>query len=199
MKIQTANFWESKRDGLILTTSTGFLDRNGDWIIPNGFAHQLTQRFTHWQDIPIQNVFGQAIVKRGVNVDGFYEYGLITPSNYPEFNIGLFQTKLKDITSIDLIKKSADMLNIWCKNNPTEQVHINLPGTSSVTHHDIYSVIRYLPNAVTFWTLQPWWERAHYDFHLPYDQKHIDAVLSITGGEDPDNFFNQENVCIEKM
>lgn len=199
MIIKTENFWSEKRDGLILTTSSGFLDRNKHLVKKNGFAHQVAERFPLYENMPIQEVFGYAIAKYGVVNQGYYEYGLITPSNYPSFNLGLFQTKYKDTTVPHLIQKSANMLIQWCKNHPTEFVHVNLPGTTTITHHDIYDAIRSLPNTVTFWTLEPWWERSHYDFRLPYDKKHIDAILSITGGEDPDNFFNQAAVKIEKL
>jgi hypothetical protein len=204
MWIETGNIWDNwEQDQLLLATSNGVLDRNNNLVMGAGMAKQLCNHVPTIAGKPTQTIFGGAVKKHGKWVKSYYEYGTIISPTFPTVNVGLFQTKghWKDDSDLLLIARATEMLRQWCKINPTVTVHLNMPGVGlgNLTYHDVYEIISVLSSKVSVWTLTPWFERPHYNYHKPYDDEVIDGILSVTGGEDPDRFFKGQVVEIDVL
>lgn len=84
-----------------------------------------------------------------------------TPSVSPYnsiYKIGIFQTKedFRDPSSIDIIQKSTETLQVLAESNTDYMFHLNYPGIGlgGLSKEQVEPIIKNLPDNVIIWSLQ---------------------------------------------
>lgn len=188
MKIKTGNMWSVEKEAdLFLFTSNGVLNR-GMLVMGGGFAKQMLDHVS----TSLPKALGSAIKRRDYPHNGnVYNYGLLVSDNWPVIKWGAFQTKLhyRDETPLNLVNRSAELLDRWAHHHPDAQIHCNFPGIGlgGRTYREILPIIDDLADNIHFWTLDNWRDRPHYK-GMP--QEFYRKVEEICGDKDPDNVLS---------
>lgn len=141
MKIVKKDLWIS-RDSLILTSGNSFITKKGKLVMGRGAAKQARNKFPD-----LDWYLGNYIYSTCGHL-GFYGVALdINQAN------GVFQTKFhfKNNSTLEIIKQSVYVLNMFLESYPNLTVSMNYPGIGlgNLNEEQVYPVIVNLSNRVT--------------------------------------------------
>lgn len=145
MRLARGDMW-SAYDGadLFLVTTNGVVTHDGKLVMGAGIARQARNRFPG-----LDEALGKAALEAGA------PYGLLVSPRWPKAKLGAFQTKgeWKEGASPALISASTHMLLEWCKEHPTAQVHLNMPGVGlgGLPLEVVLPILEPLPDSVNVW------------------------------------------------
>ena len=148
MKLAFGNMWDWFVDtDLFLVTTNAYVKQNGELVMGRGIALEARQR------VPtIDLLFGGIVLSRSGHLG---EYGLIILPRWPEVKLGAFQVKrtFSEKASLDLIRLSVKMLDVFIKQHPQIRVALNFPGIGNgrLAKRYVSPIIETLPNNVTVW------------------------------------------------
>lgn len=158
-------------------------------LVPGGALDQMVYTKFEVDGHPIEKVFGAAIEKAPVDKEiGGKVYGTIMPK---KIDTGLFQYGLSVSTgaNIRVVEKSVATLKHELNTNPNLVVVLEAYFDDTLRLIDLYHMLRNTPDRLVIFVRLPWHERPHYQMEMGSEM--YSDILRITGGEDPDNFFNR--------
>ena len=145
MNLAQGDIWSAfEQADLFLVTTNSVLIRHGALVMGAGIARQAVERFPG-----LDAALGSVVRQAGDT------YGLLVSPRWPEAKLGAFQTKAnwKEGSSPALITFSTGKLLEWCKEHPTAQVHLNMPGVGlgGLSREQVLPILELLPDTVTVW------------------------------------------------
>jgi hypothetical protein len=147
MKLSRGDMWSVyDQADLFLVTTNGVVSKDDKLVMGAGIAKQARDRFPG-----LDKALGKAVLTTGL------PYGLLVSHRWPKAKLGAFQTKdcWTEGASPALIDLSTHNLLEWCKEHPTAQVHLNMPGVGlgGLPRELVLPILEPLPDTVTVWEL----------------------------------------------
>lgn len=135
------NLWDYPADWRVITTN-GFVKKNGECVMGRGCAFEAKKKFPE-----LAKELGWRIKEGGNTPYRFTKWGLIT-----------FPVKHNwwEKADLELIKQSAEILNIDATNHPDMQIVMPRPGCGNgqLKWEDVKPLLEFLPDNVKVITWQ---------------------------------------------